>query len=97
MFVNFSGSAIAMNWEDQNLPAIVQAFYPGETAGTALTRLLFGDFNPSGRLPVTFYKSEKDLPDFSNYDMQGRTYRYFKGAPLYPFGLWTELYHIRIQ
>ncbi|HEY3390321.1 MAG TPA: glycoside hydrolase family 3 C-terminal domain-containing protein, partial [Prolixibacteraceae bacterium] len=86
VFVNFSGSAMAMNWEDQNLPAIVQAFYPGETTGTALTRLLFGDFNPSGRLPVTFYKSEKDIPDFSNYDMQGRTYRYFTGTPLYPFG-----------
>jgi len=86
VFVNFSGSAMAMNWEDQNLPAIVQAFYPGETTGTALTRLLFGEFNPSGRLPVTFYKSEKDIPDFSNYDMQGRTYRYFKGTPLYPFG-----------
>jgi beta-glucosidase len=75
-----------MNWADQNLPAIVQGFYPGETTGIALTRLLFGDFNPSGRLPVTFYKSEKDIPDFSNYDMQGRTYRYFKGTPLYPFG-----------
>ncbi len=86
VFVNFSGSAMAMNWEDENLPAIVQAFYPGETTGTALTRLLFGEFNPSGRLPVTFYKSEKDIPDFSNYDMQGRTYRYFKGTPLYPFG-----------
>ncbi|MCX6239223.1 MAG: glycoside hydrolase family 3 C-terminal domain-containing protein, partial [Bacteroidia bacterium] len=86
VFVNFSGSAMAMNWEDQNLPAIVQAFYPGETTGTALTRLLFGEFNPSGRLPITFYKSEKDIPDFSNYDMKGRTYRYFKGTPLYPFG-----------
>ena len=86
VFVNFSGSAMAMNWEDANLPAIVQAFYPGETTGTALTRLLFGDINPSGRLPVTFYKSEKDIPDFSNYDMQGRTYRYFSGTPLYPFG-----------
>jgi len=86
VFVNFSGSAMAMNWEDENLPAVIQAFYPGETTGTALTRLLFGDFNPSGRLPVTFYKSEKDIPDFSNYDMQGRTYRYFKGTPLYPFG-----------
>jgi len=86
VLVNFSGSAMAMNWEDENLPAVVQAFYPGETTGTALTRLLFGEFNPSGRLPVTFYKSEKDIPDFSNYDMQGRTYRYFKGTPLYPFG-----------
>lgn len=86
IYVNFSGSAIAMNWENENLPAIVQAFYPGEAAGTALTRLLFGDFNPSGRLPVTFYKTIDDLPDFKNYDMAGRTYRYFKGTPLYPFG-----------
>jgi beta-glucosidase len=86
VFVNFSGSAMALNWEDQNLPAVVQAFYPGEAAGTALVRMLFGDFNPSGRLPVTFYKSEKDLPSFMNYNMEGRTYRYFKGTPLYPFG-----------
>ncbi len=86
IYVNFSGSAMALNWENENIPAIVQAFYPGETTGTALTRLLFGEFNPSGRLPVTFYKSEKDIPDFSNYDMQGRTYRYFKGEPLYSFG-----------
>ena len=86
VFVNFSGSAMAMNWEDENLAAVVQAFYPGETTGTALTRMLFGEFNPSGRLPVTFYKSEKDIPDFSNYDMKGRTYRYFKGTPLYTFG-----------
>ena len=86
VFVNFSGSAIALNWENENLPAIVQGFYPGETTGTALTRLLWGEFNPSGRLPVTFYKSEKDIPEFSNYDMQGRTYRYFTGKPLFPFG-----------
>ena len=86
VYVNFSGSAMAMNWENQNLSAIIQAFYPGETTGTALTRLLFGEFIPSGRLPVTFYKSEQDIPEFSNYDMQGRTYRYFKGTPLYPFG-----------
>lgn len=86
VFVNFSGSAMALNWEDQNLPAIVQGFYPGEATGTALVRMLFGEFNPSGRLPVTFYKSEKDLPSFMNYNMEGRTYRYFKGTPLYPFG-----------
>jgi beta-glucosidase len=86
VYVNFSGSAMALNWEDENLSAIVQAFYPGEATGTALSRLLFGDFNPYGRLPVTFYKSEKDITDFSNYDMQGRTYRYFTGTPLYPFG-----------
>lgn len=86
IYVNFSGSAIALNWENENLPAIVQGFYPGEATGTALTRLLFGDFNPSGRLPVTFYKSIDQLPDFKNYDMEGRTYRYFEGEPLYPFG-----------
>ena len=86
VYVNFSGSAIALNWENENLPAIVQAFYPGEATGTALTRLLFGDFNPYGRLPVTFYKSIDQLPDFKNYEMEGRTYRYFKGEPLYPFG-----------
>jgi beta-glucosidase len=86
IYVNFSGSAIALNWQNENLPAVVQAFYPGEAAGTALTRLLFGDFNPSGRLPVTFYKSIDQLPDFKNYEMEGRTYRYFKGAPLYEFG-----------
>ena len=86
VYVNFSGSAIALNWENENLPAIVQAFYPGEATGTALTRLLFGEFNPSGRLPVTFYKSVKDLPDFKDYRMEGRTYRYFKGEPLWEFG-----------
>jgi len=86
VYINFSGSAVALNWENENLAAIVQAFYPGEATGTALANLLFGDYNPSGRLPVTFYKSVNDIPDFKNYDMQGRTYRYFTGEPLYPFG-----------
>jgi beta-glucosidase len=86
VYVNFSGSAIALNWEYKNLPAIIQAFYPGEATGTALTGLLFGEFSPSGRLPVTFYKSINDLPDFKNYTMEGRTYRYFKGEPLWEFG-----------
>jgi beta-glucosidase len=86
VYVNFSGSALSLNWEAENLAAIVQAFYPGETAGEALTRMLFGQFNPSGRLPVTFYKSVNDLPDFKDYKMEGRTYRYFKGDPLWGFG-----------
>ncbi len=86
IFVNFSGSAVALNWENENLPAVIQAFYPGEATGTALARLLFGEFNPSGRLPVTFYKSVNDLPDFKDYRMEGRTYRYFKGEPLWEFG-----------
>ena len=86
VYVNFSGSAMAMNWESENLPAIIQAFYPGEATGTALVNVLFGNVNPSGRLPVTFYKSVGDLPDFKDYTMEGRTYRYFKGEPLWGFG-----------
>ncbi|MBC7887290.1 MAG: glycoside hydrolase family 3 C-terminal domain-containing protein [Ferruginibacter sp.] len=86
VYINFSGSAIALNWQNANAAAIVQAFYPGEASGTAIARLLFGEMNPSGRLPVTFYKSVDDLPAFENYDMQGRTYRYFKGDALYKFG-----------
>jgi beta-glucosidase len=86
VFVNFSGSALSLNWEAENLPAIIQGFYPGETTGSALTRLLFGEANFSGRLPVTFYKSLTDLPDFKDYRMEGRTYRYYNGDPLWGFG-----------
>ncbi len=86
VYVNFSGSAMSLNWESENLNAIIQAFYPGESTGIALDKLLFGEFNPSGRLPVTFYKSVTDLPDFKDYRMAGRTYRYFEGTPLWPFG-----------
>ncbi|MCI0490989.1 MAG: glycoside hydrolase family 3 C-terminal domain-containing protein [Blastocatellia bacterium] len=81
-----SGSALAVNWADENVPAILEAWYPGEEGGTALADVLFGDYNPGGRLPVTFYKSVSQLPPFEDYRMQGRTYRYFKGEPLYPFG-----------
>ncbi|MFL6215875.1 MAG: glycoside hydrolase family 3 C-terminal domain-containing protein [Blastocatellia bacterium] len=81
-----SGSALAVNWANENLPAIVQTWYPGEEGGTALADVLFGDANPAGRLPVTFYKSVEQLPPFEDYRMQGRTYRYFTGEPLYPFG-----------
>lgn len=86
IYINFSGSAIALNWEKENANAIIQAFYPGESTGTALTNLLYGDSNPSGRLPVTFYKSSSQLPDFLSYAMKGRTYKYFEGEVLYPFG-----------
>ncbi len=81
-----SGSALAVNWEDEKLPGILQIWYPGEEGGTALANVLFGDYNPAGRLPVTFYKSVNQLPPFKDYNMKGRTYRYFKGKPLYPFG-----------
>jgi beta-glucosidase len=75
-----------VNWANDNVPAIVDAWYPGEEGGTAIADVLFGDYNPGGRLPVTFYKSADQLPAFTDYSMQGRTYRYFKGDPLYPFG-----------
>jgi beta-glucosidase len=84
--VLLSGSALAVNWANDNVPAIVQAWYPGGEGGTAVADVLFGDYNPAGRLPVTFYKSVDQLPPFTDYGMQGRTYRYFKGEPLYPFG-----------
>jgi len=86
VLVNFSGSAVALNWEDENLPAIIQAWYPGQAGGTALSDIIFGRYNPGGRLPVTFYKSVEDLPPFEDYSMKNRTYRYFEGEPLYPFG-----------
>ena len=86
VFVNCSGSAIAMVPEVASCDAIVQWWYDGEQGGTALADVLFGDYNPSGRLPVTFYKSTDDLPDFLDYTMRGRTYRYFTGEPLFPFG-----------
>ncbi|MDQ2862845.1 MAG: glycoside hydrolase family 3 C-terminal domain-containing protein, partial [Bacteroidota bacterium] len=86
VFVMMTGSAIAIPWEEENIPAIINAWYGGEAAGTAVADVLFGDYNPSGRLPVTFYKSDSDLPAFDDYSMQNRTYRYFKGTPLYPFG-----------
>jgi beta-glucosidase len=81
-----TGSAIAVEWAKQNLPAILVAWYPGQRGGDAVSDVLFGEANPSGRLPVTFYKSVEQLPPFADYDMKGRTYRYFEGEPLYPFG-----------
>ncbi len=84
--VLLSGSALAVNWANEHVAAVVQAWYPGEEGGAAIADVLFGDYNPAGRLPVTFYKSVDQLPPFENYQMDGRTYRFFKGEPLYPFG-----------
>src|SRR5213076_277350 len=84
--VLLNGSALAVNWANENVPAIVDAWYTGEEGGTALADVLFGHYNPGGRLAVTFYKNVDQLPPFTDYSMQGRTYRYFKGEPLYPFG-----------
>ncbi len=86
VLVLMSGSALAVNWAQEHVPAILQAWYPGQAAGTAIADVLFGDYNPSGRLPITFYRSAEDLPPFDDYNMAGRTYRYFEGTPLYPFG-----------
>ena len=86
VLVLLSGSALAVTWADRHIPAIVQAWYPGGRGGEAVASLLFGEYSPSGRLPVTFYASTEELPDFHDYAMKGRTYRYMTKEPLYPFG-----------
>jgi beta-glucosidase len=86
VLVLMSGSAVSINWADQHLHAIIETWYPGEEGGNAVAGLIAGDYSPAGRLPVTFYKSVNDLPDFEDYSMAKRTYRYFPGAVLYPFG-----------
>lgn len=86
VLVNCSGSPIGLEPETQSCDAILQAWYPGQAGGQAVAEVLFGDYNPSGCLPVTFYKNVNQLPDFEDYNMTGRTYRYFKGEPLFPFG-----------
>ncbi len=86
VLVLLNGSAVAVNWARDHVPAIVEAWYPGQAGGDALADVLFGDYNPAGRLPVTFYKSADQLPPFTDYAMTGRTYRFFTGEPLYPFG-----------
>jgi beta-glucosidase len=86
VFVNVSGSCINLSDQDKNCNAVIQCFYPGAEGGNALADVLFGRVNPSGRLPVTFYKSTDDLPPFEDYSMENRTYRFFKGDVVYPFG-----------
>jgi beta-glucosidase len=86
VLVLMSGSALSVNWADKHVPAIVQAWYPGGEGGHAVAGLIAGDYSPAGRLPVTFYRGVEGLPAFTDYRMDGRTYRYFKGDVLYPFG-----------
>ncbi|MDE3057005.1 MAG: glycoside hydrolase family 3 C-terminal domain-containing protein [Bacteroidota bacterium] len=86
VLILLNGGPLSIPWEDKHIPAILEAWYPGEAGGAAIADVLFGDYNPSGRLPVTVYRSVDQLPAFTDYSMQGRTYRYFKGKTLYPFG-----------
>ncbi len=86
VLVLLSGSALAVNWADEHIPAIIQGWYPGAQGGKAIARVIFGDKNPEGRLPVTFYRSTEELPEFTDYNMKGRTYRYMQNEALYPFG-----------
>ncbi|MDP2887752.1 MAG: glycoside hydrolase family 3 C-terminal domain-containing protein [Bacteroidota bacterium] len=86
VLVLINGSALSINYAAENMDAILTAGYPGQQGGNAVADVIFGDYNPAGRLPVTYYKSVEQLPAFENYDMEGRTYRYFRQEPLYPFG-----------
>ncbi len=86
VLVLMNGSALSVNWADKHVPVIIEAWYPGGQGGTAIARLIAGDYSPAGRLPLTFYRSAKDLPPFIDYGMTGRTYRYFEGEALYQFG-----------
>lgn len=86
ILVNFSGSALSLEKEKGTCDAILQVWYPGEEGGTAITDILYGKVSPSGKLPITFYKDDKDLPAFEDYSMKGRTYRFFNGQACFPFG-----------
>ena len=86
VLVLLNGSAVAVNWAAEHVPAILTAWYPGQEGGNAIADVLFGNYSPAGRLPVTFYQSASQLPPFEDYRMQGRTYRFFTGVPLFPFG-----------
>ena len=86
IFVNVSGSCINLSRQDKECDAVIQCFYPGAEGGTALADIIFGNCSPSGRLPVTFYAGDSDLPPFADYSMKNRTYRFFRGKPVYEFG-----------
>ena len=92
-----NGSALAVNWANEHVNAILESWYPGEEGGTAIAQTLSGKNNPSGRLPVTFYTGIEQLPPFEDYAVKGRTYRYFEGKPLYPFGYGLELYNLLLS
>jgi beta-glucosidase len=100
ILVLLSGSALSIPWEDEHIPAIVQGWYPGAQGGKAIAEMIFGEFSPEGKLPVTFYRTSEELPDFTDYNMAGRTYRYMKNEALYPFGYglsYTKFEHSNIM
>lgn len=86
ILVVLAGSALALTWADENIPAIIAAWYPGAEGGKAIASLIFGEYSPSGKLPITFYRTVEELPDFKDYSMKNRTYRYMENEALYPFG-----------
>ena len=86
ILVLLSGSALAVNWADENIPAIIQGWYPGAQGGRAIAEMIFGECSPEGKLPITFYKTSEELPEFTDYSMKNRTYRYMTNEALYPFG-----------
>lgn len=86
VLVLLSGSALAINWPAEHIPAILYGGYPGAQGGRAIAKLLFGEASPEGKLPITFYKSLEELPEFTDYAMKGRTYRYMEQEALFPFG-----------
>lgn len=86
ILVLLSGSALSIPWEDEHIPAIIQGWYPGAQGGRAIAEMIFGEFSPEGKLPVTFYRTTEELPEFTDYSMENRTYRYMKNEALYPFG-----------
>ena len=92
-----NGSALALPWESEHIGGILEAWYPGEEGGRAVADILFGDYNPAGKLPVTFYRSVEDIPPFESYGMEGRTYRYFRGKPVYPFGYGLSYTHFEYE
>jgi len=92
-----TGSAMSINFADEHCNAILQTWYPGARGGQAVAECLFGDFSPSGKLPVTFYRSVEDLPEFTDYSMKGRTYRYIETEPLYPFGFGLTYSKVRLN
>lgn len=93
ILVLINGSALAVNWAEENVSAILEAWYPGGQGGDAVASVIAGDVNPAGRLPLTFYRNVEDLPPFRDYAMANRTYRYFRGEVLYPFGYGLSYTH----